>query len=230
MVSFPDLKPTTIFAIESEETGTKRRLIDAGERLMGTHGIEEPSLQDIAAEAGQGNKFAVQYHFGGREGLLDAIFALRMRAIEARRRELVNRADEGGLDSDLSALVAAVFIPMSEQIDEAGRHSYARLLLQYTSRIGFDPARRDDPFNARRSFVIGLMERMATLLEMDFAEFELNFYQQNVAMIVALAARDNLAFRNRPVPSLARLVEQTVAMTAPALRAAADYARVHQGG
>jgi hypothetical protein len=49
-------------------------------------------------------------------------------------------------------------------------------------------------------------------------------------MIVALAARDNLAFRNRPVPSLARLVEQTVAMTAPALRAAADYARVHQGG
>ncbi|MFT3965442.1 MAG: TetR/AcrR family transcriptional regulator [Sphingobium sp.] len=221
----PLLKPVTLFDIEGDESCTKRRLIDAGERLMGTHGIDQPSLQDIAAEAGQGNKFAVQYHFGSREGLIDAIFALRMRIIQARRRELVDIAGTRGLADNLACLVEAVFIPMSEQIDRAGRHSYARMLLQYTSRIGFDPTREDDPFNARRAFVVTLMERMAALVGMDYRDFELSFYQQNVAMIVALVARDNMAFRGQRPPSLERLVDQTVSMTVPALAEAARYVR-----
>jgi len=225
----PCLKPVTIFGIEGTETLTKRRLIDAGERMMGTQGIDQPSLQDIAAEAGQANKFAVQYHFGSREGLLDAIFALRMRNIQARRLELMGQAEAQGLDRDLACLIEAVFIPMSEQIDEAGRHSYARLVLQYTSRIGFDPGSEDDPFNGRRTYAVVLMERVASLLDMEFSDFEISFYQQNFAMIVALTARDNLAFRGQKVPALDHLLDLTVAMAVPALREAARFTATHRG-
>ncbi|MET0239279.1 MAG: helix-turn-helix domain-containing protein [Sphingobium sp.] len=226
-ILIPALKPVTIFQIEGDETATKRRLIDAGERMMGTHGIDAPSLQDIAAEGGQANKFAVQYHFGGREGLVDAIFAIRMRSIEARRSELLARAQDRGRGDDLACLVEAIFVPMSEQIDEDGRHSYARLLLQYTSRIGYDPRQEDDPFNARRPLAKMLMERMAAILGMDFPDFELSFYQQNFAMIVALTARDNLAFRGQALLPLDRLVDQTVATTVPALQEAARFIRVY---
>lgn len=221
------LQPVTIFAIDGEEAATKRRLIDAGERLMGIHGIDGPSLQDIAAEAGQANKFAVQYHFLSREGLVEAIFAIRMRSIAARRQQLLERAEELGLANDLAALIESVFIPMSEQVDASGRHSYARMLLQYTSRIGFDPQRADDPFNARRGHVVAVMARMAMILSMDFASFELSFFQQNVAMIVGLAARDNLTHRGQVPPPLEWLLDHTVAMAEPALRAAARFVRDH---
>jgi len=217
------LRPVTLFDIEGDETPSKRRLADAGERLMGTHGIDTPSLQEIAAAAGQANKFAVQYHFGGRDGLIDAIFAIRMRHIVMRRQECIHQAEERGLTDDLGSLLEAVFLPMSEQIDANGHHSYARLLLQYTTRIGFDPHRRDDPFNARRGLAVSLMERMADLLDLTTSQFELAFSQQHFAMIVGLAARDNFAFRGRPILSLEDLIDQTIAMTVPALEAAAHF-------
>lgn len=221
------LEPVTIFAIHGDEGRTKRRLADAGERLMGSRGIDTPSLQEIAAEAGQANKFAVQYHFGGREGLIDAIFAIRMRHIVARRSALVARAAELGLGDDLASLLEAVFLPMSEQIDEAGQHSYARLLLQYTTRIGFDPYRRDDPFNARRGLAITLMDRMAQLLRLTTAQFELGFAQQHFAMIVGLVARDNFAFRGAPALTVGTLIDHTVGMAVPALEAVARL--IHAG-
>ncbi|WP_294313244.1 TetR/AcrR family transcriptional regulator [uncultured Sphingomonas sp.] len=218
------LRPVTLFDIEGDETPSKRRLADAGERLMGTHGIDAPSLQEIAAAAGQANKFAVQYHFGGREGLIDAVFAIRMRHIVARRQECIRLAEERGLMDDLSSLLEAVFLPMSEQVDANGHHSYARLLLQYTTRIGFDPQRRDDPFNARRGLAVTLMERMAGLLNLTAEQFELGFAQQHFAMIVGLAARDNFVFRGRAALSLEELIDQTIAMAVPALEAAARFA------
>lgn len=215
-----DLTLTSIADIAGDESPSKRKLIDAGERLMGIHGIDAPTLQAIAVEAGQANKYAVQYHFGGRDGLIDAIFAVRMRQIRMRRAYLIDLIAENGLDQDLSALIEAVFIPMSEQIDDEGRHSYARFLLQYTSRAGFDPSRPDDPFNLRRGLVVDLMRRMTIVLEQPFDQFELRFFQMNVAMMIGLIARDNLFVRRTGVIPLERIIDDTIAMAVPALWAA----------
>ncbi len=56
----------------SETLDGKTRLILAGERLFAKGGIHGASMREIAAQAGQGNHAAVQYHFGSREGLVRA--------------------------------------------------------------------------------------------------------------------------------------------------------------
>src|SRR3546814_6660333 len=53
------------------------RILQAAEDCFGEHGIDAVSLRQIAIAAGQGNTAAVQYHFGSKEGLLEAIFQHR---------------------------------------------------------------------------------------------------------------------------------------------------------
>ena len=72
---------------------TRRRLIETAERLFAEHGPDGVSLRQISAAAGQSNNFAVQYHFGTREGLLDAIVAHRLPRIDAIRATLARRGN-----------------------------------------------------------------------------------------------------------------------------------------
>ncbi|NDY57180.1 CerR family C-terminal domain-containing protein [Desulfovibrio sulfodismutans] len=54
------------------ESGARPKLIDAGVRLFGLHGFEATSTRSLAAEAGV-NLAAIPYHFGGKEGLYQAV-------------------------------------------------------------------------------------------------------------------------------------------------------------
>ena len=50
------------------------RLIMVALRLFAQQGVEAVSLRTINSEAGSKNKSAVQYHFGSKLGILEAIF------------------------------------------------------------------------------------------------------------------------------------------------------------
>lgn len=114
-------------------------LIEAAERIFGQVGIESASLRAIAVAAGSANNYAVQYHFGSREGLVKAIFDRRLGEVEARRTEI--RAGWSTLPS-LRALLDLIFRPLVEQRDATGRHSYAAFLLGLRrSPAGFAPRR-----------------------------------------------------------------------------------------
>ncbi|MDG2325387.1 MAG: TetR family transcriptional regulator, partial [Halioglobus sp.] len=52
---------------------TRDKLIDAAVSLYGNSSMDAVSLREIAVEAGQKNPNALQYHFGDRDGLLQAI-------------------------------------------------------------------------------------------------------------------------------------------------------------
>ncbi|MFI5045896.1 MAG: TetR/AcrR family transcriptional regulator [Acidimicrobiia bacterium] len=52
---------------------TRARLIRAAEHLFARHGFDVP-VQTIHDVAGQRNSSALNYHFGGREGLVQAVF------------------------------------------------------------------------------------------------------------------------------------------------------------
>ena len=71
---------------------TREQLLNVAEALFLEHGLDEVSLRTIVREAGQRNQSALQYHFGGRAGLIAAIVNRRMTQIEARRRALVAKA------------------------------------------------------------------------------------------------------------------------------------------
>ncbi|MEE4360634.1 MAG: helix-turn-helix domain-containing protein [Pseudomonadales bacterium] len=65
---------------------TRTRLLDAAEHLFARDGFAGTSTRAILQAADQRNESALQYHFGGRNGLVAAIHARRIEQIEALRR------------------------------------------------------------------------------------------------------------------------------------------------
>ncbi|MFD0146968.1 MULTISPECIES: TetR/AcrR family transcriptional regulator [unclassified Streptomyces] len=61
---------------------TREKLIRAAEEVFAAQGVDGAQLRDVVALAGQSNPSAVQYHFGSRAGLLDAVMAGRQRRTE----------------------------------------------------------------------------------------------------------------------------------------------------
>lgn len=76
--------PTLSLSNQSHET--RDRLIEAGTRLFAEHGFKGVSVRDLCTEAGA-NVAAVNYHFGGKQGLYDAIFDSTLAAEDSRFRE-----------------------------------------------------------------------------------------------------------------------------------------------
>jgi AcrR family transcriptional regulator len=104
-------------------------MIETAERLFAEHGLYTVPLRQIGAEAGASNKVAVQYHFGDRAGLIQAIFEKRLAEFEARRAALLAAAEAAGQADEPRVLMDIIFRPLAEQRDSSGRRSYAAFLL-----------------------------------------------------------------------------------------------------
>ncbi|MCB2075389.1 MAG: hypothetical protein H6917_17555 [Novosphingobium sp.] len=112
-----------------DPNATRHAMMVAGERLMAEEGLDNPPLHSIAKAAGLGNKYAVQYHFTDRSGLIHAILAMRSEAIALRRGDLLVEAGTRGLIGDVGALAEAMYLPLVEQVGEDGSRTFARFLL-----------------------------------------------------------------------------------------------------
>ncbi|MGE4323668.1 MAG: hypothetical protein AB7E60_11655 [Sphingobium sp.] len=185
-------EPVTIDHIAPGELATRRSLVAAGERLFGEHGLEGAALHKIAFAAGQANKYAVQYHFGGQQGLVDTIFAWRQRAMDMRRAALLDQAVVLGKSNDITALLEALYLPTAEQVDGRGRHSYARFALQYLSRPNYDHYSdpRTQPHTGPTGKIYG---HLASVLALDYAELTARLHLTNYMMYAALLERDGRA-------------------------------------
>ncbi|MFD9609662.1 TetR/AcrR family transcriptional regulator [Streptomyces sp. NPDC059083] len=96
---------------------TREKLIRAAEELFAAQGVDGAQLRDVVALAGQANPSAVQYHFGSRTGLRDAVMAARQARTEQVLAPLLDAAGD-----DLRQLVAAlVTAEASELRTERGR-------------------------------------------------------------------------------------------------------------
>ena len=94
-----------------DSTETRELLLDAAERLMAEHGADGVSMREISLGAGQGNNSAATYHFGSREGIIEAVLDRRMRPIDERRAKMIAAL---GVDPGLEELVRAVVVPLAE--------------------------------------------------------------------------------------------------------------------
>lgn len=110
---------------------TQTELILVAEQMFGECGIEGASLRVIAARAGQGNTNAVKYHFGSRQGLIEALFNYRIVQMEEPRRRLLEEVKRQDRLGDARALIETLCLPYLDLRDANGRHSYANFLLQY---------------------------------------------------------------------------------------------------
>src|SRR5258706_7013705 len=110
---------------------TRQRILETAERLFGYHGLEGVALRTISAAAGQGNNYAVQYHFKNKEGLISAIIAARAVQIEAQRHDLLIAAARSAKLDDVRTLLEIAFLPPARLVDKKGRHTYARFLTSF---------------------------------------------------------------------------------------------------
>jgi AcrR family transcriptional regulator len=65
---------------------TKTRILDVAEELFADRGVERVSIRDIT-EAAEANLAAVNYHFGGKQELIAAVFERRIGPLNLARIE-----------------------------------------------------------------------------------------------------------------------------------------------
>lgn len=80
---------TTELSVESN-LSTPDLILQAAERLFSQRGIDGVSLREITSAAGV-NSASAHYHFGSKEAVLEALFALRARPIAERRQQLLSQ-------------------------------------------------------------------------------------------------------------------------------------------
>jgi AcrR family transcriptional regulator len=110
---------------------TRTAILDAGERLFAERGLYGASLIEVGRAANQQNRSAIQYHFGSREALVEAIATRHLANANQRRAELLHALDLTGRGRDFRSLVEALVLPTFLQL-EALRSYYFRFLLQWS--------------------------------------------------------------------------------------------------
>jgi AcrR family transcriptional regulator len=120
-------------------SATPRRILDAAEVLFMEHGFEATSLRLITAAAGV-NLAAVNYHFGTKEELFQAVLTRRLDPMNQERVSLLDRFERDCAPAVLSCerILSALFIPALRlaRDPERGGANFLRLL----GRAYADPA------------------------------------------------------------------------------------------
>src|SRR6187397_2979390 len=91
---------------------TKDRILDAAEALFMEHGFEATSMRALTAAAGV-NLAAVNYHFGTKEVLFQAVLVRRLDPMNQQRVELLTRLEQKARPQPLACdrIMLALFIP-----------------------------------------------------------------------------------------------------------------------
>lgn len=208
--------------LSATRAGTRRALLVTAERMFGDLGIDAVSLLAIAREAGQGNKNAVQYHFGSKEGLIRAIIRARADRIEQRRAELLVEAGAAGQLSDVGTLVEAMFLPVIDQVDADGRYTFARFLLQFLNHPGF-PEVIPGPMELVRNQAVpnqlrALLGRALPHLTPELVEWRV---LMQLRLLVSCLVEAEKANTSLAPPTRPQLVRDTLSMVTAGLSAAA---------
>jgi AcrR family transcriptional regulator len=108
---------------------TKEQIVLTAERLFAARGLDGVSLRQIGASAGNSNNSVVQYHFGSKDHLVQAIFEYRLPHLNGRRKLLIAQRRP----NDLASWVECYVLPILEQGEEEGSHylSFIAMLQQH---------------------------------------------------------------------------------------------------
>ncbi len=102
-------------------------MIDAAERLAAERGLAALTVQGVQEAAGQRNKSAVNYHFGGRQGLVNALIGARMARPNELRTSMLGAMGE---HPSIRQLVEALTVPLIESVLSRELSYWARFLVQ----------------------------------------------------------------------------------------------------
>src|SRR5258705_4425567 len=126
-------------AIDATSAGTKTRILDAAEPLFMEHGFEATSLRSLTSAASV-NLAAVNYHFGSKEELFQAVLTRRLDPMNQERIVLLEKVEREAQGRPLSCekILFAMLVPALKlaRDERRGGKNFLRLL----GRAYADPA------------------------------------------------------------------------------------------
>ncbi|HXI36779.1 MAG TPA: TetR family transcriptional regulator [Burkholderiales bacterium] len=121
---------TTLRAVKPPHE-TRTRILDAAEELFMLHGFEGTSMRLLTSKAGV-NLAAVNYHFGSKDALIEALFRRRLDPMNAARIAELARLEEEANGRPLAAdAIIRAFVGQSLRHMEdtkSGGRNFIRLL------------------------------------------------------------------------------------------------------
>lgn len=120
---------------------TKERILTAAEQLFADTGVAATSLRNITGAASV-NLAAVNYHFGSKEALIEAVYERRLGPLNRKRLANIERLEDEARGKPLSVegIVHAFVDPLAEMAEASDDDGavFSRLLAQsYTDGAGF---------------------------------------------------------------------------------------------
>jgi AcrR family transcriptional regulator len=111
--------------------------MDVAEQLFAERGVNGVSLREIRIAAGARNTAAIQFHFGDREGLNQAILDRHMPRIASLQQEVYDAIVAAGRAADSRSLVEVLVRPTAEYLE---RGPSERAWVKMMSDLGRGPA------------------------------------------------------------------------------------------
>ena len=126
-------------ALDATSADTKTRILDAAEQLFMEHGFEATSLRSLTSAASV-NLAAVNYHFGSKEELFQAVLTRRLDPMNQERIALLEKLEResGGRPLSVERILFAMLIPALKlaRDERRGGKNFLRVL----GRAYADPA------------------------------------------------------------------------------------------
>ena len=126
---------------EAAKEKTRAKIISTALRLMAARGVDNVSLNEIVKASGQGNASALNYHFGNKAGLLQAIFDKYRPGIQQRRQRMMNSF---GPNPGFEDIARAIILPMIEELDNPDQGPAYLKMLSKLDRHALDPSAAED--------------------------------------------------------------------------------------
>jgi AcrR family transcriptional regulator len=105
--------------------------------LFSERSIDSVSLNEITVAAGQKNRNALQYHFGSRDGLLQAIINKHADPVHELRRRYMKQAVQSGWNS-AEASARVLVMPLADYIEDNVEGIYYVKILSQLAAINSD--------------------------------------------------------------------------------------------
>src|SRR5687768_13750505 len=110
---------------------TRTRILDAAEELFMQHGFEGTSMRLLTTKAGV-NLAAVNYHFGSKDALIEAVFRRRLDPMNSARIAAIDKAeaDAGGRALPAETIIRAFVGESLRMVEDTkgGGRNFIRLL------------------------------------------------------------------------------------------------------
>lgn len=116
-----------------QKQAAKERILDVAERLFSKSNFASVSVRTVTSEANV-NLSAVNYYFGSKKGLFQAVYVRRATVMHHQRLTLLHEAEErahkAGSVPDMAEIISALVTPPIRWLydEEGGQSGYIRFL------------------------------------------------------------------------------------------------------